>query len=139
MKFDNIIEFVRVRIFNRKPITLERKRDEAILKETLNYRYGQNPGLLSTLRLKIKRWNLKKEEKYDIIDKLLQQVRRNWSCWDDIADADVLHRIRGTVNIGIRLAPMLQKPSLFRSIPYQVCKSSYEYLQDICSEFRVEE
>ncbi|KAF8242458.1 hypothetical protein K440DRAFT_638991 [Wilcoxina mikolae CBS 423.85] len=75
MKIDDAVEFVRVRVFKKQPVTLETKRNEALLNETLNRRYGKGPGLASSLRLKLKRWRLGKDEKHDIIHRLLQKVR----------------------------------------------------------------
>ena len=75
MKFDAAVEFVRVRILNLSPTTVERKRDDALLDEILKCRYSRSKGIASSLRLKFRRWSMGKEEREVIVDNVLRTVR----------------------------------------------------------------
>ena len=74
MKFDAAVEFVRVRILNLSPTTVERKRDDALFNEILKYRYSRSKGIASTLRLKFRRWSMGKVEREVIVDHVLRTV-----------------------------------------------------------------
>ncbi|CCX14343.1 Protein of unknown function [Pyronema omphalodes CBS 100304] len=68
VKFDSAIDWIRVKIFRREPISCDTRHREKILRDAIKAKYSPR-GKCSAIKLNLRRWSLSPGERYELCEK----------------------------------------------------------------------